>query len=173
MPRTCFTADAVFATGSRTAVREAELPYWLVAELDRMIGRANTLVGFEVAAISIARDDHTLEMIAVAGSTQARDELLGHRIPISDIEPTCAREGSCVARRGAPWWRGGRHLSTAAHDHIKVSADPTAFPESVHTYVPRSAGSRVAPPAEGQQLIGSQKTRLFTGAHRHQYLPKP
>ena len=32
------------------------------------------LLGFEVAAISIARDDHTLEMVAVAGSPAARDQ---------------------------------------------------------------------------------------------------
>ena len=44
------------------------------------------LVGFEVAAISIARDDRTLEMVAVAGSAEARDELLGHRTPIAEIE---------------------------------------------------------------------------------------
>lgn len=44
------------------------------------------LVGFEVAAISIARDDYTLEMVAVAGSAEARDQLLGHRTPIEEIE---------------------------------------------------------------------------------------
>ena len=43
-------------------------------------------VGFAVAAISIARDDDTLEMVAVAGSTEARDQLLGHRTPIAQIE---------------------------------------------------------------------------------------
>jgi signal transduction histidine kinase len=44
------------------------------------------LVGFEVAAISVARDHHTLEMVAVAGSSQARDDLLGIRTPITQIE---------------------------------------------------------------------------------------
>ncbi|MEO5662329.1 MAG: HAMP domain-containing sensor histidine kinase [Nocardioides sp.] len=44
------------------------------------------LVGFEVAAISVARDDHTLEMVAVAGSSEARDQLLGSRTPIARIE---------------------------------------------------------------------------------------
>lgn len=44
------------------------------------------LVGFEVAAISVARDDDTLEMIAVAGSREARDQLMGHRTPIAEIE---------------------------------------------------------------------------------------
>lgn len=44
------------------------------------------LLGFEVAAISIARDDHTLEMVAVAGSPAAREQLLGRRTPIAEIE---------------------------------------------------------------------------------------
>ena len=44
------------------------------------------LLGFEVAAISIARDDDTLEMVAVAGNQDARDQLLGHRTPIVEIE---------------------------------------------------------------------------------------
>jgi signal transduction histidine kinase len=44
------------------------------------------LVGFEVAAISVARDDDTLEMIAVAGNPDARAQLLGHRTPIAEIE---------------------------------------------------------------------------------------
>ena len=44
------------------------------------------LVGFEVAAISVARDDHTLEMIAVAGNAEAREQLMYHRTPIAEIE---------------------------------------------------------------------------------------
>lgn len=44
------------------------------------------LVGFEVAAISVARDDDTLEMVAVAGNPEARAELMGHRTPIAEIE---------------------------------------------------------------------------------------
>lgn len=44
------------------------------------------LLGFEVAAISIARDDHTLEMVAVAGNAEAREQLVGHRTPIAQIE---------------------------------------------------------------------------------------
>ena len=48
------------------------------------------LVGFEVAAISIARDDHTLEMVAVAGDPEARAQLMGHRTPVSEIEKELA-----------------------------------------------------------------------------------
>jgi len=48
------------------------------------------LLGFEVAAISIARDDHTLEMVAVAGSTKAREQLLGRRRPIAETERVLA-----------------------------------------------------------------------------------
>ena len=59
------------------------------------------LLGFEVAAISIARDEHVLEMVAVAGSLAAREQLLGRRTSIADIEqePATAEEwgdcGSC------------------------------------------------------------------------------
>lgn len=48
------------------------------------------LVGFEVAAISVARGDDDLEMIAVAGSAEARRELAGHRTPVTDIETELA-----------------------------------------------------------------------------------
>lgn len=48
------------------------------------------LLGFEVAAISIARDEHVLEMVAVAGSPAAREQLLGRRTSIADIEQELA-----------------------------------------------------------------------------------
>ena len=57
-----------------------------VEALQNIAEGVTDLLGFEVAAISIARDDHTLEMVAVAGSTEARDQLLGHRTPIEEIE---------------------------------------------------------------------------------------
>ena len=57
-----------------------------VEALQNIAEGVTDLLGFEVAAISIARDDHTLEMVAVAGSAQARDQLLGHRTPIVEIE---------------------------------------------------------------------------------------
>ncbi|MFC7358703.1 GAF domain-containing sensor histidine kinase [Nocardioides astragali] len=57
-----------------------------VEALQNIAEGVTDLVGFEVAAISIARDDHTLEMVAVAGSQDARDQLLGHHTPIEEIE---------------------------------------------------------------------------------------
>ncbi|WP_242498140.1 sensor histidine kinase [Nocardioides glacieisoli] len=69
------------------------------------------LVGFEVAAISIARDDHTLEMIAVAGSAEARDQLLGRRTPISDIEQEL---------RDAEAWGDLRFVP---HERMTIEAD--------------------------------------------------
>ncbi|MDN4160735.1 sensor histidine kinase [Nocardioides abyssi] len=39
------------------------------------------IVGFGVAAIGLVRDDH-LEMVAVAGSPQAREQLVGRRTPL-------------------------------------------------------------------------------------------
>ena len=69
------------------------------------------LVGFEVAAISIARDDHTLEMVAVAGSAEARDQLLGHRTPISQIE----RELACAEKWGA--------LRFVPHERMSIEED--------------------------------------------------
>ena len=57
-----------------------------VEALQNIAEGVTDLLGFEVAAISIARDDHTLEMVAVAGSAEARDQLLGHRTPIAQIE---------------------------------------------------------------------------------------
>jgi signal transduction histidine kinase len=44
------------------------------------------VVGFEVCAISVVREDGYLEMVAVAGSEDAREQLLGHRTPVSEIQ---------------------------------------------------------------------------------------
>lgn len=43
------------------------------------------LAGFGIAAISVARDDGKLEVMAVAGSDQARRELQGRRTPIDQL----------------------------------------------------------------------------------------
>ena len=43
------------------------------------------LAGFGVAAISVARDDGKLEVMAVAGSDEARTQLTGVRTPISSL----------------------------------------------------------------------------------------
>lgn len=57
-----------------------------VEALQNIAEGVTDLLGFEVAAIGIARDDHTVEMVAVAGSPEARARLLGHRTPIAQIE---------------------------------------------------------------------------------------
>ncbi len=44
------------------------------------------VVGFEVAAISYLRSDGQLECVAVAGDETAREELIGTRTPVEDIE---------------------------------------------------------------------------------------
>ncbi len=65
---------------------QPEIEAVFVDALQNVAEDVTALVGFEVAAISIARDDHTLEMVAVAGSSEARDQLLGHHTPVADIE---------------------------------------------------------------------------------------
>lgn len=47
-------------------------------------------VGFEVAAISYLTRDLVLEVVTVAGSTQARDQLVGSRVPLSEMEEELA-----------------------------------------------------------------------------------
>lgn len=65
---------------------QPEIEAVFVDALQNIAESVTELVGFEVAAISIARDDQTLEMVAVAGSDSARATLLGHRTPIAEIE---------------------------------------------------------------------------------------
>ncbi len=48
------------------------------------------LVGFEVCAVSIAQDEHTLETMVVSGSGDVRDQLLGLRASIADVEQQLA-----------------------------------------------------------------------------------
>ena len=43
------------------------------------------VAGFGVAAISVARDDGKLEVMAVAGSDEARDQLTGVRTPVASL----------------------------------------------------------------------------------------
>lgn len=65
---------------------QPEIEAVFVDALQNLAESVTELVGFEVAAISVARGDQTLEMVAVAGSDSARDALLGHRTPIAEIE---------------------------------------------------------------------------------------
>ncbi|WP_246210656.1 sensor histidine kinase [Nocardioides piscis] len=83
------------------------------------------LLGFEVAAISIARGDDTLEMIAVAGSTEARDQLLGHRTPISQIEQELASAERWGALRFVPHERMSIDLDDLGWiPDLELSDDP-------------------------------------------------
>lgn len=70
------------------------------------------VVGFEVAAISVAREDRTLEMVAVAGSTTARDQLLGHRTPVDEIEIELASAEEWGALRFVPQERMSLDIET-------------------------------------------------------------
>ena len=47
-------------------------------------------VGFEVAAISYLTRNLELEVVTVAGSTQARDQLVGSRVPLAEMEEELA-----------------------------------------------------------------------------------
>ncbi|WP_309649429.1 ATP-binding protein [Nocardioides sp.] len=49
-----------------------------------------TAVGFEVAAISCLTRDLELEVVTVAGSTEARDQLVGSRVPLPEMEQELA-----------------------------------------------------------------------------------
>ena len=49
------------------------------------------LAGFGIAAISVARDDGKLEVMAVAGSDDARRELQGRRTPIDQLQTEIAK----------------------------------------------------------------------------------
>ncbi|GAA5115107.1 hypothetical protein GCM10023339_21640 [Alloalcanivorax gelatiniphagus] len=87
------------------------------------------LVGFEVAAISVARDDDSLEMIAVAGSAEARNELAGHRTPIADIETELVDAESWGDLRFVPHER----MSLEVDDLGWVpDLEPTGNPEDWH-----------------------------------------
>lgn len=44
------------------------------------------VAGFEVCAISLVREDGYIEVVAVAGSDAAREQLLGHRTPVGEIQ---------------------------------------------------------------------------------------
>jgi hypothetical protein len=47
---------------------------------------AADVVGFQVAAISLAGSDGALEVVAVAGDEDARRQLIGRRTPVPDLE---------------------------------------------------------------------------------------
>ncbi|MEO9326151.1 GAF domain-containing sensor histidine kinase [Nocardioides sp. C4-1] len=58
----------------------------LVEALDAVTQGVVDAVGFEVAAIRWLTGGHDLEVVSVAGNDDARDSLLGTRVPMSEIE---------------------------------------------------------------------------------------
>ncbi|WP_181309608.1 sensor histidine kinase [Nocardioides campestrisoli] len=83
------------------------------------------LVGYEVAAISVARDDRALEMVAVAGSVEAREQLLGHRTPIDEIELEIATAEHWGDLRFVPHERMNLDIETLGWvPDLEVSNDP-------------------------------------------------
>src|SRR6478735_4301017 len=78
-------------TGHHTEVqqRPAHQSEWYDASreaLQTIAEGVTQLAGFGVAAISVAREDGRLEVVAVAGSDEARVELLGRRTPIDQLQ---------------------------------------------------------------------------------------
>ena len=92
----------------------------LVDALQNIAEGVTDLVGFEVAAISIARDDRTLEMVAVAGSSHARHDLLSLRTPIARIEQEL---------KGADEWGDFRFVP---HDLMSIEADALGWARPPH-----------------------------------------
>lgn len=99
-----------------------------VDALQNIADGVTELAGFEVAAISVARGDGTLEMIAVAGSSEAREQLMHHRTPISEIEQELKQAEHWGDLRFVPHER-----MTVAEDQLgwvpdlPVSQDPDAW----------------------------------------------
>ncbi|KQQ41386.1 ATP-binding protein [Nocardioides sp. Leaf307] len=58
--------------------------------LDAVAEGAAATVGFAVAAISYLREDATLEIVSVAGSAEAREQLVGTRVPLALMEEELA-----------------------------------------------------------------------------------
>jgi signal transduction histidine kinase len=86
------------------------------------------LVGFEVAAVSVVEDDGRLEVVAVAGSEDCRDQLLGHRTPVEDIQAEIDNSESWGALRFVPHERMGIETANLGWiPDIEVSDDPNAW----------------------------------------------
>ncbi len=67
----------------------------LVDALQEIADGVYGVVGFGVAAISVLRDNDELEIVAVSGNAEAREELLGKRRALSTLEADIAM---------ADWW---------------------------------------------------------------------
>ncbi|HET8604873.1 MAG TPA: ATP-binding protein [Marmoricola sp.] len=66
---------------SRTALEDA---------LQQIAEGVTEVAGFGVAAVSVLRETHEFEVVAVAGSDDCRETLLGNFTPLSDIEAELA-----------------------------------------------------------------------------------
>ena len=68
---------------------DGTLPIWSDAPsrdaLQLIAEGVTELAGFGIAAISVVRDDGKLEVMAVAGSDDARESLQGRRTPIDQL----------------------------------------------------------------------------------------
>lgn len=83
------------------------------------------LVGFEVAAVSVVGDDGLLEVIAVAGSDDCRNQLLGHRTTIADIQAEIANAEDWGTLKFVPAERMGLETEDLGWiPDIAVSDDP-------------------------------------------------
>src|SRR5262245_51930746 len=82
-------ADAAPDHVVRVAVADDEATSWADgATRDALLVIAEgitQLAGFDVAAVSVVRDSQHMQVMAVAGSDEARDALLGTYTPISRL----------------------------------------------------------------------------------------
>lgn len=82
----------------------------VVDTLDSILAGVTELMGFEVAAISVAHVDGVLETVAVAGSDEAKAALKGHRTEIDMVQTQLV-----AADEWGPW----RFLP---HDRLTIDA---------------------------------------------------
>src|SRR5689334_7942008 len=82
-------ADATSGHVVRVAVADDEATSWAdgaTREALLVIAEGITqLAGFDVAAVSVVRDSQHMQVMAVAGSDEARDALLGTYTPITRL----------------------------------------------------------------------------------------
>jgi signal transduction histidine kinase len=92
-------------------VNRPDIEAVLLDALQNIAENVTDVLGFEIAAISIARDGQTLEIVAVAGSSEVREQLLGRRRPIVQIEREIAT--------AEEWY----HLRFVPHERMSVDVE--------------------------------------------------
>ncbi|MFC4784394.1 ATP-binding protein [Nocardioides sp. MAHUQ-72] len=86
------------------------------------------LAGFGVAAISVVRDDGRLEVMAVAGSDEAREQLLGTRTPVDRLEREIVKADEWGLLRFVPHERLDAEVGESWWvPDITPSSDPDAW----------------------------------------------